>query len=67
LYHQAPTTPAGIDKAALIEDVAAALYCSKITSYAQGMAIIAAKSAEKGWGIDLGGLARIWKGGCIIR
>jgi 6-phosphogluconate dehydrogenase len=47
--------------------VAAALYCSKITSYAQGMAIIAAKSSEKGWSIDLGGLARIWKGGCIIR
>ncbi len=33
----------------------------------QGMNIIRAKSIEKGWGINLGNLARIWKGGCIIR
>ncbi len=33
----------------------------------QGMNIIKAKSEEKGWDIDMGGLARIWKGGCIIR
>lgn len=51
----------GVDKAQLMADVRAALYCSKICSYAQGMNIIKAKSEEKGWGIDLGGLARIWK------
>lgn len=37
------------------------LYASKICSYAQGMNIIKAKSDEKKWGVDLGGLARIWK------
>jgi hypothetical protein len=63
----APAAPAGVDKAKLIEDVRQALYCSKICSYAQGMNIIRAKSDEKAWGVDLGGLARIWKGGCIIR
>jgi len=62
-----PTTIPGVDKAQLIEDVGKALYASKICSYAQGMNIIKAKSAEKKWNINLGGLARIWKGGCIIR
>ena len=56
-----------VDKAQLIEDVRQALYASKICSYAQGMNIIKAKSSEKGWGLNLGELARIWKGGCIIR
>jgi len=64
---KAPTAVAGVDKLQLIADVRAALYCSKVCSYAQGMNIIKKKSDEKGWGIDLGGLARIWKGGCIIR
>ncbi|KAJ4766000.1 hypothetical protein LUZ62_076375 [Rhynchospora pubera] len=44
-----------------------ALYASKICSYAQGMNLIRAKSNEKGWNLNLGELARIWKGGCIIR
>ncbi len=48
-------------KAQLIADVAAALYCSKICSYAQGMNIIRARSEEEGWNVDLGQLARIWK------
>jgi 6-phosphogluconate dehydrogenase len=56
-----------VDKAKLIDDVKQALYASKICSYAQGMNLIRAKSAEKGWGLKLGELARIWKGGCIIR
>ncbi|KAG1675403.1 hypothetical protein FOA52_012322 [Chlamydomonas sp. UWO 241] len=64
---KAPTPVPGIDKAALVADVKAALLASKITSYAQGMNIIKAKSTEMAWGVDLGGLARIWKGGCIIR
>lgn len=63
----ASESSAPVDKAQLIEDVKAALYASKICSYAQGYNIIRAKSAEQGWGIDLGSLARIWKGGCIIR
>ena len=57
----------GVDKAQLVADVKAALYASKICSYAQGYNIIRAKSMEKNWGVDLGSLARIWKGGCIIR
>ncbi|XP_020084734.1 6-phosphogluconate dehydrogenase, decarboxylating 1 [Ananas comosus] len=56
-----------VDKAKLIEDVRQALYASKICSYAQGMNLIRAKSKEKGWDLTLGELARIWKGGCIIR
>lgn len=57
----------GVDKAQLIEDVSAALYASKICSYAQGYNLIRAKSAEKDWNVDLAELGRIWKGGCIIR
>jgi hypothetical protein len=58
---KAPVAVPGIDKAQLVADVGSALYCSKICSYAQGMNIIKAKSEEKAWGVDLGGLARIWK------
>ncbi|KAG6552572.1 hypothetical protein Mapa_005770 [Marchantia paleacea] len=56
-----------IDKKQLVDDVRKALYASKICSYAQGMNLIKAKSLEKGWNLNLGELARIWKGGCIIR
>ncbi|MBZ4320496.1 NADP-dependent phosphogluconate dehydrogenase [Streptomyces huiliensis] len=44
-----------------------ALYASKLVSYAQGWNMIAAASAEYGWDIDLGAVAAIWRGGCIIR
>ncbi|KAF9623561.1 hypothetical protein IFM89_003351 [Coptis chinensis] len=56
-----------VNKERLIDDVRQALYGSKICSYAQGMNLIRAKSIEKGWDLKLGELARIWKGGCIIR
>ncbi|GAB4828985.1 hypothetical protein Ancab_018644 [Ancistrocladus abbreviatus] len=56
-----------VDKKQLIDDVRKALYASKICSYAQGMNLIRAKSIEQGWDLKLGELARIWKGGCIIR
>mmetsp|Transcript_2798 Transcript_2798/g.6132 ORF Transcript_2798/g.6132 Transcript_2798/m.6132 type:complete len:570 (+) Transcript_2798:65-1774(+) len=62
-----PTSIPGVNKAQLVDDVRKALYASKICSYAQGMNIIKAKSQEKNWNVNLGGLARIWKGGCIIR
>ncbi|KZV31520.1 6-phosphogluconate dehydrogenase, decarboxylating 2, chloroplastic [Dorcoceras hygrometricum] len=58
---------AAVDKKKLIDDVRQALYASKICSYAQGMNLLRSKSVEKGWGLNLGELARIWKGGCIIR
>jgi 6-phosphogluconate dehydrogenase len=48
-------------------DVEQALYASKIVAYAQGFHQIRAGSDEYDWGIDLGGLATIWRGGCIIR
>ncbi|KAG6396156.1 hypothetical protein SASPL_142298 [Salvia splendens] len=60
-------SPEKVDKEKLIHDVRQALYASKICSYAQGMNLIRAKSIEMGWGLKLGELARIWKGGCIIR
>ncbi|MGE5586985.1 MAG: NADP-dependent phosphogluconate dehydrogenase [Clostridia bacterium] len=44
-----------------------ALYASKICSYAQGFALLKQASVEYGWGLDLAAVARIWRGGCIIR
>ncbi|MCU1310151.1 MAG: 6-phosphogluconate dehydrogenase (decarboxylating) [Candidatus Angelobacter sp.] len=55
------------DKKQLISAVHDALYASKICSYAQGMGLIRAGSDEYKWGINLKEMARIWKGGCIIR
>ncbi len=49
------------------EDVRQALYASKVIAYAQGFDQIAAGSAEHGWDVDLGAMATIWRGGCIIR
>jgi len=55
------------DRDAFVEDVRRALYASKVVAYSQGFEQIAAASAEMGWGIDRGAMARIWRGGCIIR
>jgi 6-phosphogluconate dehydrogenase len=55
------------DRAELIEDVRRALYCSKIVSYAQGYMLLRAAGKEHGWNLDLGGIALVWSGGCIIR
>jgi 6-phosphogluconate dehydrogenase len=49
------------------DDVRAALYASKVVAYAQGFDAIVAGAAEYGWDIDLAEIARIWRGGCIIR
>jgi 6-phosphogluconate dehydrogenase len=60
--------PLGVtDRDAFVEDVRRALYASKVVAYAQGFDHIAAGSAEYGWDIDLGAMAAIWRGGCIIR
>jgi 6-phosphogluconate dehydrogenase len=56
-----------VDKDQILDDIKAALYCAKITSYAQGMSIIEAASDKLGWDIDLALCARMWRGGCIIR
>lgn len=55
------------DVDAFIEDVRLALYASKIVAYSQGFDEIRAGAAEYGWDIDLGAIAKIWRGGCIIR
>jgi 6-phosphogluconate dehydrogenase len=52
---------------ALLDDVRDALYASKIVAYAQGFEHLRAGSSEFGWNLDLGALATIWRGGCIIR
>lgn len=55
------------DTQQFINQVRDALYCSKICSYAQGMALLGKASQEFGYNLNLGETARIWKGGCIIR
>lgn len=55
------------DKKSLAEQVHDALYAAKILTYAQGWDLMKAASAEWGWDLNLSELARIWKGGCIIR
>lgn len=51
----------------LIEAAHEALFASKICSYAQGMTLIRVASEDYGWKLDLAEIARIWRGGCIIR
>jgi 6-phosphogluconate dehydrogenase len=55
------------DVKAFINKIRDALYCSKMCSYAQGMALLGQASEELGFNLNLSELARIWKGGCIIR
>jgi 6-phosphogluconate dehydrogenase len=55
------------DKDAFIESVRQALYASKVVAYAQGFDQITAGAEEHGWEIDRAALAKIWRGGCIIR
>ncbi|HSR28283.1 MAG TPA: NADP-dependent phosphogluconate dehydrogenase [Actinomycetes bacterium] len=52
---------------AFVDDVRDALYASKVVAYAQGFEQIAAAAEANGWGVELGGLATIWRGGCINR
>ena len=54
-------------RAALIDEVRQALYASKIISYAQGYMLMRAAAAEYGWKLNWGGIALMWRGGCIIR
>jgi 6-phosphogluconate dehydrogenase len=55
------------DREAFLRDVEMALYASKITSYAQGFALLRAMGQESGWTINNGAVALMWRGGCIIR
>ena len=55
------------DPKQFVDDLQKALYAAKLVSYSQGFDEIAAGAKEYGWDIDLGAMARIWRGGCIIR
>ena len=55
------------DQAAFIDDLEEAVYASKIISYAQGYMLMQAAAAEYGWNLNYGGIALMWRGGCIIR
>jgi len=64
---QGPKAEISAEKAELVKKVHDALFASKIISYAQGLDLITAMGREKNWGLDLGKIAAIWRGGCIIR
>ena len=55
------------DKAAFIENIRKALYASKIISYAQGYTLMRSAAKTYGWNLNYGGIALMWRGGCIIR
>ena len=55
------------DKGAFVEDIRRAMYASKIASYAQGYMLMAEAAKEHGWNLNYGGIALMWRGGCIIR
>jgi 6-phosphogluconate dehydrogenase len=55
------------DKQAFLADLEKALYASKIVSYAQGFTLLRAAAQEFKWQLNYGGLALLWRGGCIIR
>ena len=55
------------DRAKFVEDIRRALYASKIVSYAQGYMLMRAAAKEHKWNLNYGGIALMWRGGCIIR
>jgi len=55
------------DRALFIKDIKSALYASKIVSYAQGYTLMREAAKEYGWELNYGGIALLWRGGCIIR
>ena len=62
-----PKSRIGQDRKTFVEDVRRALYCSKMISYAQGYMLLREAAKEQGWNLNLGGIALMWRGGCIIR
>jgi 6-phosphogluconate dehydrogenase len=62
-----PTHTQLSDKTKILNDLKDALYASKIVSYAQGYALMRAAAAEYKWDLNYGGIALMWRGGCIIR
>jgi 6-phosphogluconate dehydrogenase len=66
-WHADHANKAGSGEESWIDAVRDALYCSKICSYAQGFALMAAASKDNNWNLKFGEIAQIWRGGCIIR
>jgi 6-phosphogluconate dehydrogenase len=64
---QGPDAAITLDRKVLVARVHDALYAAKIISYAQGLDLMHTMSEKKGWALDLGAIAGIWRGGCIIR
>jgi 6-phosphogluconate dehydrogenase len=62
-----PRPPFSGDPSAFVEDVRRAMYASKIVSYAQGYMLMREAALEHGWDLNYGGIALMWRGGCIIR
>ncbi|PKK93331.1 MAG: phosphogluconate dehydrogenase (NADP(+)-dependent, decarboxylating) [Tenericutes bacterium HGW-Tenericutes-6] len=65
-FKQTPISFKG-DKKAFIEDIRKALYAAKVVSYAQGYALMRAAAKTYNWNLNYGGIALMWRGGCIIR
>ena len=63
----APDPPKATDRKMFIEEVRRALYCSKIISYAQGYMLLREAGKEQNWNLNMGAIALMWRGGCIIR
>lgn len=55
------------DRTAFIESIRQALFASKVVSYAQGYVLMQEAAREYGWKLNYGGIALMWRGGCIIR
>ena len=62
-----PKPAVSADRAAFIEEVRRALYCSKMISYAQGYMLLREAAKDQKWNLNFGGIALMWRGGCIIR
>jgi 6-phosphogluconate dehydrogenase len=63
----APKITSPADKAAFVKDLEKALYASKVVSYAQGYLLMKEAAKEYKWNLNYGGIALMWRGGCIIR
>ncbi len=55
------------DRAKLVDDLRQALYAAKIVSYAQGYLLLRSAARQYSWNLNYGGIALVWRGGCIIR
>ncbi len=55
------------DRKAFLEDLRKALFAAKVVSYAQGYTLMRSAAKEYGWNLNYGGIALMWRGGCIIR